>query len=160
MQRSIICPFIDPSIHPVHDITPSPRPNPSFHNIPPRIPLQHVSLQTYPSQLPTNQPAHPIFHECFTPPTTAPLTCTQSILSSNSSSTNPTTTTLSPRTRYRPCGTSLEGSGSSGGRMMRSIVCESTCLLSVFARESKSKPDSVAWYEESTWKVRKVRRFR
>lgn len=36
-------------------------------------------------------------HECLTPPMTAPLTWSQSILSSNSSSTNPTTATLSPR---------------------------------------------------------------
>jgi len=65
-------------------------------------------------------------YECFTPPTTAPLTWSQSILSSSSSSTSPTTATLSPRIKYKPCGTSVDGSGSSGGRMTRSMVWDST----------------------------------
>jgi hypothetical protein len=68
-------------------------------------------------------------HECLTPPTMAPLTSGQLMLSSNSSSTRPTTATLSPRIRYRPCTTSLDGSGSSGGRMILSIVCDSTYVL-------------------------------
>ncbi|KAM3073185.1 hypothetical protein ACMFMG_008897 [Clarireedia jacksonii] len=68
-----------------------------------------------------------VHHECFVPPITAPLTSSQLILSSSSSSTSPTTTTLSPLIRYKPCGTSLEASGSSGGRIIRSIVCDNTC---------------------------------
>jgi hypothetical protein len=74
-------------------------------------------------------PALPSHQVCFTPPSTAPLTFNQSILSSSSSSTSPTTTTLSPLIRYKPCGTSLDGSGSSGGRMMRSVVSFKTCRL-------------------------------
>jgi hypothetical protein len=59
---------------------------------------------------------------------TAPLTSFQLMLSSSSSSTNPTTATLSPLIRYRPCETSLDGSSSSGGRIMRSWVCERTYI--------------------------------
>jgi len=74
----------------------------------------------------TMSPSQFSHYECFTPPTTAPLTSSQLILSSSSSSTSPTTATLSPLIKYNPWGTSLEGSGSSGGRITRSIVCEST----------------------------------
>jgi len=66
------------------------------------------------------------FQTCFVLPITSPLTLLQSILASSSSSTNPQTTTLSPRTRYKPCGCSLEGSSSPCSRMMRSIVSART----------------------------------
>jgi hypothetical protein len=90
----------------------------------PLLPTPHL-LQ--PAILPHRAPAHA---ECFTPPITAPLTSLQFILSSSSSSTNPTTATLSPRTIYKPCCTILELSSSSGGRMMRSCVCPMTCYSS------------------------------
>lgn len=65
-------------------------------------------------------------HECFTPPMTFPLTWAQSILASNSSSTRPHAATFSPRMRYSPWGTSALDSGSSWGRITRSIVWPST----------------------------------
>jgi len=66
---------------------------------------------------------------CFVLPITSPLTFPQSILLSSSSSTKPQTTTLSPRTKYKPCGCSVEGSSSPCSRMMRSIVSASTRLV-------------------------------
>lgn len=69
-----------------------------------------------------------LLYECFIPPITAPLTSNQSMLSSNSSSTSPTTATLSPLIRHSPCWASLDGNGSSGGRMIRSVVCDSTYI--------------------------------
>jgi hypothetical protein len=63
---------------------------------------------------------------CFVLPITSPRTLLQSILASSSSSTSPQTTTLSPLTRYRPCGCSVEGSSSPCSRMIRSIVSAST----------------------------------
>ena len=63
---------------------------------------------------------------CFVLPITSPRTLLQSILASSSSSTSPQTTTLSPLTRYRPCGCSVEGSSSPCSRMMRSIVSART----------------------------------
>lgn len=56
-----------------------------------------------------------------------PFTCAQLMLLSNSSSTRPTVHTLSPRTMYRPKGTSCESSGSSGVRITRSRAPERTC---------------------------------
>ena len=76
--------------------------------------------------VPSLTPSIILHHECLTPPIVAPLTCSQSILSSSSSSTRPTKATLSPLIKYSPCGTSLDGSGLSGGWMMRSVVCDST----------------------------------
>lgn len=62
------------------------------------------------------------------------------MLSSNSSSTFPTTATLSPRIKYSPCATSDDGSSSSGGLMIRSRVCASTCsYLSHCCNSSKCK---------------------
>lgn len=46
------------------------------------------------------------------------------------SSTSPHTTTLSPRIRYKPCSISELGSGSSGVRIMRSIVLVRTRFVS------------------------------
>lgn len=66
---------------------------------------------------------------CFVLPITPPLTLLQSMLLSNSSSTSPHTTTLSPRTRYKPCGCSTEGSSSPCSRITRSIVSERTRLV-------------------------------
>jgi hypothetical protein len=66
---------------------------------------------------------------CFVLPIKSPLTLLQSMLASNSSSTSPHTTTLSPRTRYRPCGCSVEGSSSPCSRMIRSTVSASTRLV-------------------------------
>lgn len=66
------------------------------------------------------------FQVCFMPPRTAPRTSFQLILSSNGSSTNPTTATLSPRIKYSPCGTSTDGSSSSGGLIIRSCVSDNT----------------------------------
>ena len=67
---------------------------------------------------------------CFTPPMTFPLTCTQSMLASSSSSISPQTATFSPRIRYSPWGTSILGSGSSCGRITRSIVWLRTRFVS------------------------------
>ena len=78
-----------------------------------------------------NKPARrPLHHTCFVPPITLPLTLVQSMLASNSSSTRPHTTTLSPRIRYNPCSTSELVSGSSAGRITRSIVRLRTRLVS------------------------------
>lgn len=66
---------------------------------------------------------------CFVLPITSPLTLLQSILLSSSSSTKPQTTTLSPRTRYKPCGCSTLGSSSPCSRITRSTVSESTRLV-------------------------------
>lgn len=64
--------------------------------------------------------------ECFVPPIADPLTFVQSMLSSSFSSTSPTEQTLSPRTRYRPSGISVDSSESSGSRIMRSVALLST----------------------------------
>lgn len=70
-------------------------------------------------------PHHP---QCFVDPIGAPLTSVQLILSSSVSSTSPTRHTFSPRTMYSPCGTSDEGSPSSGDRITRSTVDLRTCV--------------------------------
>jgi len=71
----------------------------------------------------------PSSQTCFVLPITSPRTFVQSILASNSSFTNPQITTLSPLTRYNPCGCSADGSSSSWGRIMRSTVSLSTRLV-------------------------------
>jgi hypothetical protein len=69
------------------------------------------------------------FHTCFVEPMTSPRTFVQSMLESMASSTKPQTTTLSPRIMYRPCGVSELGSGSSCGRIIRSMVSLRTRLV-------------------------------
>lgn len=59
---------------------------------------------------------------CFVPPIADPLTAVQSILSSSCSLTSPTVQTLSPRMRYKPSGTTWDGSSSSGVLIIRSIA--------------------------------------
>jgi hypothetical protein len=65
---------------------------------------------------------------CLIPPITDPFTCVQSMLSSRASSTRPIEQTLSPRTRYSPRGTSADGSGSSGVRIILSKAFFRTCI--------------------------------
>ena len=74
---------------------------------PPSCPFEHTAL--LPDLLKTSHPniLSPIdfrflSQTCFVLPITSPFTSLQLILLSNSSSTNPQITTLSPRTRYRP----------------------------------------------------------
>ena len=83
-----------------------------------------TSLGIFPNNPTHHSPA--VAQTCFVLPITSPLTLLQSMLASSSSSTSPHTTTLSPRTRYRPCGCSVEGSSSPCSRMIRSTVSAST----------------------------------
>ena len=69
-------------------------------------------------------------HAFFVPLTTSPRTLLQSISLSIPSSTSPQTTTLSPRIRYSPCSICELGSGSSGVRIMRSMVSSRTRFVS------------------------------
>lgn len=62
-----------------------------------------------------------LLHTCFVDPISSPLTFVQSILPSNSSSTSPHTTTLSPRTINNPLSSSELGSSSSCERITRSV---------------------------------------
>jgi hypothetical protein len=82
------------------------------------LPSRHHSLRYVPTQ--SNFP--PLPQVCLVPPSTSPCTFVQSIVPSNSSSNRPTTATLSPRTIYKPSGTSSLATSSSRGRMMRSIA--------------------------------------
>lgn len=66
-------------------------------------------------------------YKCFVVPMAAPFTSVQFILSSSFSSTKPIVHTLSPRTRYTPRGSSMDGSGSSGVRIIRSVASLRTC---------------------------------
>lgn len=84
----------------------------------------------------TNVCAPNPFHTCFIPPMTFPLTWAQSILASNSSSTRPHTATFSPRMRYNPWVASSLGSGSSWGRITRSMVSPSTIFVN-WSQDSK-----------------------
>lgn len=77
-------------------------------------------------------------HTCFVPPITSPRTLLQSILLSKSSSTSPSITTLSPLTTYNPCSACELGSGSSAGRITRSIVELSTRF--VFSSNATKSP--------------------
>ena len=99
------------------------------------------------------------YHKCFTPPMTFPLTCAQSMLASSSSSISPHTATFSPLIRYSPWGTSVLGSGSSCGRITRSIVWLRTRFVS-WSQDSKvpvkDRPSAVRtstfsaiWYKHS-----------
>lgn len=88
------------------------------------------------------------FYMCLIPPMAEPFTCSQLMLSSRASSTNPTTQTLSPRTMYRPSGTSVEASSSSGVRITRSMVWPRTC-----GRRIVSLPRESRVYCEGTHQV-------
>lgn len=81
---------------------------------------------------PINSRLHPIKpnQSFFVPLTTSPRTFVQSISASIFSSTSPQITTLSPRIKYSPCSICELGSGSSGVRMMRSIVFSKTRFVS------------------------------
>jgi hypothetical protein len=74
-------------------------------------------------------PARRSHHTCLVEPITSPRTFVQSMLESMASSTNPQTTTLSPRIMYSPCGVSELSSGSSWGRITRSTVSLRTRLV-------------------------------
>jgi hypothetical protein len=79
---------------------------------------------------------------CLMPPITAPFTCVQFMLSSSVSSTRPTEQTLSPRTRYKPRGTSADGSGSSGVRMILSTAPFRTCSTKELALVLRTKEEA------------------
>jgi hypothetical protein len=80
------------------------------------------SLLPFPAFFPFAHKSFPRHHICLVPPSTSPCTFVQSIVPSNSSSSLPTTATLSPRTIYKPSGTSSLATSSSRGRMMRSMA--------------------------------------
>lgn len=83
---------------------------------------------------------------CLTPPIVAPFTSVQLMLSSSFSSTKPTEHTPSPRTRYSPRGTSTEGSGSSGSRMILSTASLSTCKKQSCVSKQKQQQHGAGWW--------------
>ena len=129
--------------------------------------LHHPLSSTIHAQAETARspsPSHRISHNppskkkepqtCFVLPITSPLTLLQSMLASSSSSTSPHTTTLSPRTRYKPCGCSLEGSSSPCSRIMRSIVSASTRFVTWSQDTSvpvRVRPSTVMMRTFSVW---------
>lgn len=96
-----------------------------------KIPLPIAALNQPHRKKKKQQDKHRIMsHAFFVPLTTSPRTLLQSISLSIPSSTSPQTTTLSPRIRYSPCSICELGSGSSGVRIMRSMVSSKTRFVS------------------------------
>ncbi len=103
--------------------------------------LVHDSQVTYQSILPPLDPSYVLCTSNDFPslmrvsniqrtPRGLHTTFVQSMLASSSSSTKPHIVMLSPRTRYKPCGTSELDSGSSRGRIILSVVLFRTMFVS------------------------------
>jgi hypothetical protein len=102
-------------------------------------------------------------HICLVPPNTSPCTLVQSIDLSNSSSNLPTTATLSPRTMYKPSGTSSLGTSSSRGRMMRSMADWRTRFMLPSHENNVPimvRPSRVRTVTRSVWRCQRLRERR